>query len=472
MNFNNTQFTAGPSMQNKTKEPMFYKHNRQPPRSFSENCIVGENHENSPYQLWNESYRHSSFEFENYTDAAVKKLSPTEQSMQNLKHFSQSILEIPKLREKFLESGNINDEVMKKQIIVKGNDSEPGYNTAIFPSFDSLDEISEALKQKEHLIYMKQVESFESIKSCRQDQASGADNILLSRDPRTQNILVGRRNLEENPPPPPYTSDAYAYQGYRSNQAPVYVYEQFEPRNSNRAPPYQWDDPMITMNLFDDAYIRKHFVKKVYTILGLQLFVTFGLVAVTVFHKPTKLFFIRNYFLLYILSTLLMFFIFIIFCCFQASRRIVPLNFILLIIFTIAMSIIAATISSMYSTYAVMLTFGITAVLCLILTFIACLPCFDITGYYIYLYVAALILFFYGIIAIFISVMTKLRIAYTIYAALATILFSMYLIFDTQQLLAGKRIQLSPEEYILGAISLYVDIIYIFLYILTLCGNR
>lgn len=80
---------------------------------------------------------------------------------------------------------------------------------------------------------------------------------------------------------------------------------------------------------------------------------------------------------------------------------------------------------------------------------------------------------------------------FLIYAALVAMLFSMvinlfidlgnkifersfisfqYLIYDTQQIIGGKRIELSEEEYICGALTLYVDIMQIFWAILTLFG--
>jgi len=47
------------------------------------------------------------------------------------------------------------------------------------------------------------------------------------------------------------------------------------------------------------------------------------------------------------------------------------------------------------------------------------------------------------------------------------------LIYDTQRVVGGKnrRFQLSPEEYIAGALELYIDIIYLFLILLSFCGG-
>lgn len=48
-----------------------------------------------------------------------------------------------------------------------------------------------------------------------------------------------------------------------------------------------------------------------------------------------------------------------------------------------------------------------------------------------------------------------------------TILFSLFLIFDTQQMM----VYLSPEEYILATVNLYMDILNLFLYILRILNE-
>jgi len=49
-----------------------------------------------------------------------------------------------------------------------------------------------------------------------------------------------------------------------------------------------------------------------------------------------------------------------------------------------------------------------------------------------------------------------------------------FLVFDTQMVVGGKhrRYQLSPEEYIYGALQLYVDIVNLFILLLGLVGKR
>ena len=46
------------------------------------------------------------------------------------------------------------------------------------------------------------------------------------------------------------------------------------------------------------------------------------------------------------------------------------------------------------------------------------------------------------------------------------LLFSAFLVVDIQMLMDGRRVQISPDDYILGALNLYLDVLNLFLYIL------
>lgn len=111
---------------------------------------------------------------------------------------------------------------------------------------------------------------------------------------------------------------------------------------------------------------------------------------------------------------------------------------------------------------------GITAVICLALTIFAFQTKFDFTGLSSYLFVALIVLVLFGIIA----VIWKGKIITVVYAALGALLFSIYLIYDTQMMIGGShKYAISPEEYIFAALNLYIDIVNIFLYIVTILSN-
>ena len=61
-----------------------------------------------------------------------------------------------------------------------------------------------------------------------------------------------------------------------------------------------------------------------------------------------------------------------------------------------------------------------------------------------------------------------------IYCAIGVLIFSMYVVYDTQLIIGGKhkKFQFSVDDYIFAALALYLDIINLFLYILALLGNN
>lgn len=83
------------------------------------------------------------------------------------------------------------------------------------------------------------------------------------------------------------------------------------------------------------------------------------------------------------------------------------------------------------------------------------------------LFVAVLILMLFGLLAIFIPGKTMTL----VYASAGALIFSIYLVYDTQLMIGGEhKYSISPEEYIFAALNLYLDIVNIFLYILTIIG--
>lgn len=115
----------------------------------------------------------------------------------------------------------------------------------------------------------------------------------------------------------------------------------------------------------------------------------------------------------------------------------------------------------------VMMAVGITAAVCLGLTLFAFQTKWDFTVMGGVLFVAVLILLILGIVAIFVPGKT----ISLVYASLGAFIFSIYLVYDTQMMMGGKhKYSLSPEEYIFAALNLYLDIVQIFMYILTIIG--
>jgi Integral membrane protein, interacts with FtsH len=61
-----------------------------------------------------------------------------------------------------------------------------------------------------------------------------------------------------------------------------------------------------------------------------------------------------------------------------------------------------------------------------------------------------------------------------VYSSGGALLFSFYIVYDTQQIVGGnhRKIMFHTDDYVLAAVSLYLDIINLFLYILDLLNGR
>lgn len=88
----------------------------------------------------------------------------------------------------------------------------------------------------------------------------------------------------------------------------------------------------------------------------------------------------------------------------------------------------------------------------------------DLTGCGPYLFILCLVLLVFGVVCIF----WKNPIVHLVYACLSALLFSIYLVFDTQMVLGKFQNEYSLDDAYFAAIQLYIDIIQIFLQILSI----
>lgn len=260
-------------------------------------------------------------------------------------------------------------------------------------------------------------------------------------------------------PRPPMDSSAYNMSGGGSTYQP----------GQGGTDPKDDEDALAASGLgnsFGDKAIRHAFVRKVYLILMLQLLVTVGVIALFTFHQGVKSFVQRNMWV-YLLSYGVFIVTYMTLVCCSGVRRKYPGNIIMLSIFTLAMSYMTGTIASTYDTQIVIMTVGITAVICFLISIFAMQTKYDVTGWGMYLFVAGMVMFVFGIVAIF----TFSHIMRTIYSAGIALLFSMYLVYDTQMLIGGRKYELSAEEHVFGALTLYIDVVQIFIALLGLSRN-
>ncbi|XP_050541093.1 protein lifeguard 1-like [Daktulosphaira vitifoliae] len=248
------------------------------------------------------------------------------------------------------------------------------------------------------------------------------------------------------------------YGGYPPQYGVPYGTPNIPPQNNSYNAPENFG--------FSDKTIRRNFISKVYSILMCQLLMTLVFVAMAVLHQPTKEF-MQKHGELFIIAMIATFGTLIALACCEDLRRKTPTNFILLFVFTLAESYMVATCASRYYPHRVLLAIGLTTLICFALTIFAMQTKIDFTVMGGFLMVAVLVLFVVSLVALFFPS----QLLNTIIASAGALIFSLYLIYDTQLMVGGEhKYSISPEEYIFAAINIYVDVINIFLYILTIIG--
>ncbi|KAK9887029.1 hypothetical protein WA026_019954 [Henosepilachna vigintioctopunctata] len=228
-----------------------------------------------------------------------------------------------------------------------------------------------------------------------------------------------------------------------------------------------YKEPEMAAFEFSDKSIRRGFIRKVYSILMCQLAITLAFIGWFVYDDNTRHYVQHNSWLLIVAFVTIIVTIIALSCCGDLRRK-APTNFIFLAIFTVAESLVLAVCASRFGREEVFMAVGITTVVCLGLTLFAFQTKYDFTMIGGFLFVAVLILMVFGLVTIFVRGKT----IQMVYASLGALIFSVYLIYDTQLMMGGQhKYSLSPEEYVFAALNLYLDIINIFIYILSIIGN-
>ncbi|KAM4045814.1 protein lifeguard 2 [Anomaloglossus baeobatrachus] len=233
---------------------------------------------------------------------------------------------------------------------------------------------------------------------------------------------------------------------------------------------YPGDTEMLTAMSWEDDRVRRSFVRKVYSILSLQLLVTVAIVALFTFCDPVKEYIQENPGW-YWASYAVFFTTYLVLACCSGPRRRFPWNLILLSVFTLSMAYITGMLSSYYNTTSVILCLGITALVCLAVTLFSFQTKVDFTSCHGLLFTLVMVLLFSGLFLVILIPFQYVPWLHAVYAVLGAIVFTMFLAFDTQMLMGNRRYTLSPEEYIFGALNIYLDIIYIFSFFLQLFGT-
>ncbi|XP_072349771.1 protein lifeguard 2-like isoform X1 [Scyliorhinus torazame] len=284
-----------------------------------------------------------------------------------------------------------------------------------------------------------------------------SEHMSVSTAPPTyEEATVGAKNNSPSPSAPMHPSWAYV----DPSHSPSYGSGAFS-GESGPFSSFSWDDKNV----------RRIFIRKVYIILMIQLSFTAGVIALFTFCDPVKIY-IQAHPGWYWASYAVFFVTYMTLACCPGPRRHFPWNLILLSIFTLTMSYMTGMMSSFYNTKSVLLCFGITALVCFAVTIFSFQTKFDFTSCHGVLFVLLIVLCISGLVLVIVLPFHYVPWLHAVYAVLGAVIFTMFLAFDTQLLIGNRRYAISPEEYIFGALNIYLDIIYIFTFMLQIFGTN
>ena len=209
--------------------------------------------------------------------------------------------------------------------------------------------------------------------------------------------------------------------------------------------------------------IRLGFIRKVYGILSIQLLITTILCLIAMISKSFQSFMINNISLAYLMIFLTIILPIIIVCCRDTMSK-VPINYIILLLFTFAESYLVSFICSLTNPKIVFMAAFMTFAMVVSLTIYAITTSTDMTlnGSILFIGGCALILFSFFLI------FTNNKLLHIIFCIAGIIILGFYLIYDTQLIIGNKSYCVEMDDYILGSFMLYTDIVSLFLYILQL----
>jgi FtsH-binding integral membrane protein len=207
--------------------------------------------------------------------------------------------------------------------------------------------------------------------------------------------------------------------------------------------------------------IRNQFIRKVYTILTVQLIAT-GLVSTLTFVSESYKAWIQSHPGVVWAS---LFGAMVFMGLTYWKRKSYPTNLLFLSLFTLTEAYSISVIVSFYKTSIVLNAVLLTAGIFVFLTAFACQTKYDFTSWMPYLFGALWGLILFGFMAMFFPYSSTGEL---IYGGIAALLFSAYILVDTQMVMRHHHV----EEEIAAAISLYLDIINLFLAILRILNSQ
>ena len=258
-------------------------------------------------------------------------------------------------------------------------------------------------------------------------------------------------------------------QGYPSNQG--YTSNQGMPQYADQPNYGQYGEALYNKEQpeggvnFTQA-VRLGFIRKVYGIVSAQLLISLVFVIAGMVLNLNKISEkgVNVLIILYVISSITVIITAILICC--CFRRSFPANYICLGIFTLAESFILFLFTSTFPAENVLLALAMTAAMTVGLTIYAMTTKTDFTYCGAMLWMFSLGLIIFWILFYFMMNKYKFSFYYIIGCMAGIIIYSLYLIYDTQLMIGKFDNEYSVDDYVFAAINIYLDIINLFIYIL------
>ncbi|KAK5655925.1 hypothetical protein OQA88_5060 [Cercophora sp. LCS_1] len=207
--------------------------------------------------------------------------------------------------------------------------------------------------------------------------------------------------------------------------------------------------------------IRNQFIRKVYTILTVQLLVTGGVSTLSFASESYKDWIQSHPAMVWISLFGAMGFMLLTYW----KRHSYPTNLLFLSGFTLMEAYTISVIVSFYKTSIVLNAVLLTGGIFVFLTAFACQSKYDFTSWMPYLFGALWGLVLFSFMYMFLPSSSTSEL---VYGGISALIFSGYILVDTQLVLRKHHV----EEEIAAAISLYLDIINLFLAILRILNSQ
>ena len=219
-----------------------------------------------------------------------------------------------------------------------------------------------------------------------------------------------------------------------------------------------------------DYIIRRGFIIKTYGILLSQLAITIIFICLSFVPSinesiKSKEFASGPFFITFIiLFPCITIFVCIMFSCCRDTARKFPINYILLLAFTLSMSFYCLIFCAFFDPEDVIAAGLLTFAATVGLTVYAIKTKTDFS------FLGSLLFCFSFLMVFTIGFYFWIRVT-VFWLAIGVLIYSLYLIYDTQLIMGNVGSQYSIDDYCFAALNLYIDIIYLFLKILQIIAT-